>query len=196
VAANGRQPRSTPPPRTRPTPPTNRSPSRGGRYLLFQYRRRLSSRETDHWILVEVLDGHLGKEVIGEDMHFTTDLIRNYSERQQLLANKLKQLPPPPTPRTKLQNPRRPTRPTHRPPPAAGRSLPPQYGGPVLRRQPEPRQTTPGIPYSLFKRYSSVFGFARSPFTFSVSKFSGNPLLRVSIYYLIPFRAICRFPHP
>jgi len=164
VAANRPLPRLTPPPRTtlrkpRPTPLTHRPPPRGGRYLIFQYRSCLLSRETDHWILVEVLDGHLGKEVVGDDMHFTTDLIRNYSERQQLLANKLKRLPPPPTPRTKPQNARRPIRPTHPPPPAAGRSLPPPYRGLVLRRETETRQTTSGIRYSLLERYSSVFCF-------------------------------------
>ena len=158
MAANGPQPRSTPPPHTTlpkplPTPSTHCPPPRGGRYLLFQHKTRGLRRETDHWILVEVLGGHLGKEVVGDDRHFTTDLIRNYSERQPLLTNKLKQLPPPPVPHTKPQNPRRPTRPTHRPPPAAGRSLF-QYGGPVLRRETEPRQTAPGIHDSLLERYS------------------------------------------
>ena len=98
MAANGPQPRSTPPPHTTlpkplPTPSTHRPPPRGGRYLLFQHKTRGLRRETDHWILVEVLGGHLGKEVVGDDRHFTTDLIRNYSERQPLLTNKLNNYP-------------------------------------------------------------------------------------------------------
>jgi hypothetical protein len=57
-----------------------------------------------------------------------------------------------------------------------------------------PSPTTAGSPYSFHERYSSVFYFSRSPLTFlSVSKISGNPLLRPSFYVSL-FRAICWFP--
>ena len=177
VTANGPQVWPIPPTRTtlqkprRLTHPTHHPPLPPGLSLLPQYGGLLLPGETDSWTPIADLYGHLGREVVGDDMPFTKDMIQNYSKRQQLPANRLKQLPPPPTPppttRTRPQSPRRPTRPMPRPPPGARRSLAPQYGSPLLPREMEPRQTTTGIPCSLCERYSSVFCSARSRFTFS-----------------------------
>ena len=146
-------------------------------------------------------------------MHFSKDLIRNYSERHQLPANRLKQLSPLPTPRIRPQKPRRPS-PTHRPHSISGDMLissstvRPHYSSAVnstvtlIQQQKSPgnrpvdlsSSMTAGIPYSC-EHYSSVFCSARSQFTFfSTSNFSGRPHLRLS-FHLIPFQLICCFPH-
>ena len=229
VAANEPRPPPTPPTRNtsrktsrtlrksnrrRITRPTHRPPPLAGQPSLPQNGGPLLPRETYSRTPIVDLYRHLEKEVVTEDMHFSKDLIRNYSERQQLPANRLKQLPPPPTPRTRPQNPRPPS-PPHRPHSISSDmtisspTIPPHYSSSVnstvtsIHQQKTPGNRAVDLPFPTItefsyscEHYSSVYCSARSPFTFfSMSKFSGRPHLRPS-FYLIPFQQIGRFPHP
>ena len=68
-------------------------------------------------------------------------------------------------------------------------------GTPRNRHVDLPSPTSAGIPYSC-EHYSSVFLFRLfTIYSFSVSNLSGRLHLLPS-FHLIPFQAICRFPHP